>query len=232
MKSSPTPAVGAKIPNPYRRLRRHAESIFISYRRTDSQHAVFAIADRLRSTFGPQKVFLDRSVIKPGDEWPTSLRRAVKGAAVVLPVIGERWLTTADESGRRRIDDENDWVRRERAAALAANAAKGTAIIPVLLENAKRLRAEAFDSSLQRLAVFEPLSLTVDKWEAGLEALILRVLRLALALLQASGFSHSGERLPAGQAKLRILPAVDQARACLPLRSFGFSGSRQVGSTP
>ena len=28
------------------------ESIFISYRRTDSQHAVFAIADRLRWTFG------------------------------------------------------------------------------------------------------------------------------------------------------------------------------------
>jgi hypothetical protein len=59
------------------------------------------------------------------------------------------------------------------------------------------------------------------------------LLRLALALLQASGFSLSGERLPAGQAKRRILRAVDQARACLPLRAvLGFSRSRQVGSTP
>ena len=106
------------------------ESIFISYRRTDSQHAVFAIADRLRSTFGPKKVFLDRSAIEPGDEWPKSLRRGVERAAVVLPVIGESWLTTADEWGRRRIDDKNDWVRREIAAALAANASKKTAIIP------------------------------------------------------------------------------------------------------
>jgi hypothetical protein len=45
------------------------------------------------------------------------------------------------------------------------------------------------------------------------------LLRLALALVQASGFSLSGERLPAGQAKRRILRAVDQARACLPLTS-------------
>jgi pterin-4a-carbinolamine dehydratase len=151
------------------------ESIFISYRRTDSQHAVFAIADRLRWTFGPDEVFLDRSVIKPGDEWPESLGRGVNRAKVVLPVIGESWLTTADEWGRRRIDDENDWVRREIGAALAANAEKGTAIIPVLLETAKRLRSEAFDSKLQRLAEFEPVSLTADKWEAGLETLIVQV---------------------------------------------------------
>ena len=56
------------------------------------------------------------------------------------------------------------------------------------------------------------------------------LLRLALALLQASGFSLSGERLPAGQAKRRILRAVDQARACLPLRAvlrfLGLSPSR------
>ena len=167
------------------------ESIFISYRRTDSQHAVFAIADRLRSTFGPERVFLDRSVIKPGDEWPKSLRRGVKRAAVVLPVIGENWLTTADEWGRRRIDDENDWVRREIGAALAANRRRN-AIIPVLLENAKWPRAEAFDPSLRRLARLEPLSLTADEWEAGLEALIVRVAKTTgLARLAGSDGRHS-----------------------------------------
>ena len=112
-------------------------------------------------------------------------------AAVVLPVIGESWLTTADEWGRRRIDDENDWVRREIAGALAANAVTGTGIIPVLLENAKRLRPEAFDSSLQRLAAFEPLSLTVDNWEAGLEALIVQVAKTTgLARLAGSDGRH------------------------------------------
>ena len=38
------------------------------------------------------------------------------------------------------------------------------------------------------------------------------LLRLALAVLRASGFGLSAERLPDGQAKLRILRAVDRAR--------------------
>jgi hypothetical protein len=43
------------------------------------------------------------------------------------------------------------------------------------------------------------------------------LLRLALAVLQTSGFRLSGEGLPDGQAKLQILRAVDQARKCIPL---------------
>ena len=45
------------------------------------------------------------------------------------------------------------------------------------------------------------------------------LLRLALALLHTSGFRLSGERLPDGHAKLRILRAVDRARECIPLRA-------------
>jgi len=45
------------------------------------------------------------------------------------------------------------------------------------------------------------------------------LLRLALALLQTSGFSLSGVRLPDGEAKLRILRAVDRAGECIPLRA-------------
>ena len=56
------------------------------------------------------------------------------------------------------------------------------------------------------------------------------LLRLALALLHTSGFKLSRERLPDGHAKLRILRAVDPARACIPLRAIlrflGVSPSR------
>jgi transposase InsO family protein len=45
------------------------------------------------------------------------------------------------------------------------------------------------------------------------------LLRLALALLQTSGFSLSGARLPDGEAKLRILRAVERAGECIPLRA-------------
>ena len=45
------------------------------------------------------------------------------------------------------------------------------------------------------------------------------LLRLALALLHASGFRLSGERLPDGQAKRRILRAVDRRARVYPVAS-------------
>ena len=44
------------------------------------------------------------------------------------------------------------------------------------------------------------------------------LLRLALALFHASGFSLSRERLPEEDANRGLLRAVDRARECLPLR--------------
>jgi putative transposase len=56
------------------------------------------------------------------------------------------------------------------------------------------------------------------------------LLRLAMALLHTSGFRLSGERLPDGEGKRRILHAVDLARECIPLRAVlrfvGVSASR------
>ena len=46
------------------------------------------------------------------------------------------------------------------------------------------------------------------------------LLRLALALLRTSGFTLTPERLPDGRAKIRILRAVDRARAFVPLRAL------------
>jgi transposase InsO family protein len=45
------------------------------------------------------------------------------------------------------------------------------------------------------------------------------LLRLMLALLRTSGFRLTGERLPDGRAKMRILRAVEGAREYLPLRA-------------
>ena len=46
------------------------------------------------------------------------------------------------------------------------------------------------------------------------------LLRLALVLVRVSGFTLSGERLPDAPDKRRILRAIDQARACIPLRAL------------
>lgn len=48
----------------------------------------------------------------------------------MLVVIGPRWLTLTDAAGRRRIDDQQDWIRREIVAALGLR----LRVIPVLLD--------------------------------------------------------------------------------------------------
>jgi len=73
--------------------------------------------------------------------------------------------------------------------------------------------------SLEVADLTEPeLRLEILKLRRRVEKLA-ALLRLALALLQTSGFRLSGARLPDGQAKLRILRAVDRARECIPLRA-------------
>jgi putative transposase len=72
--------------------------------------------------------------------------------------------------------------------------------------------------ALELAALTEPeLRQEIRKLRRRVEKLA-ALLRLALALLQASGFRLSGERLPDGPAKRRILRAVDRARGCLPSR--------------
>jgi putative transposase len=70
------------------------------------------------------------------------------------------------------------------------------------------------------------------------------LLRLVLALLRTSGFRLTEERLPDGRDTIRLLRAVDRARAFVPLRALlrclrvspsrfhaGAGGSRRVRST-
>ena len=169
-------------------------SIFISYRRDDSQHATFAIADRLSWAFGAEEVFFDRGSIRAGDGWEELLEGGLTAAKVLVLIVGDTWLKTADDWGRRRIDNAEDWVRREILTALQGHKEQRTAIVPVLLEETPRLHRDAFDADLKRIAGFEPMLLRAELWEAGLETLIVRV-------AQESGLTRlqrPGDRNPNG----------------------------------
>lgn len=183
------------------------QSVFISYRRLDSQHATFAIADRLRWAFGADEIFFDRGSIRSGNDWPDSLREGLEVAKVMVVVMGNAWLTTAGDWGRRRIDDPKDWVRKEIWTGLAQRKAGRTHIIPVLLNKAERVRAEALDPELQTLADIEPAKLEDDSWEIQLEELIVRISRLTgIRRRQPDG---DGDRNPNGS---RARPPKQQSK--------------------
>src|SRR5262245_42929758 len=107
--------------------------IFISYRRADSQDVTGRIYDRLIASFSQNQVFKDVDNIPLGVSFPTHLRQMLGKAGVVLVIIGPTWVTVRDDTGQRRLDDPNDFVRLEVETALRAS----LPVIPVLVSYAR-----------------------------------------------------------------------------------------------
>lgn len=137
-------------------------SIFISYRREDSAYPAGWLFDRLADHFGPDRVFKDIDSIQLGDDFPEKIRAAVGSCAVLLAVIGERWLIVTGADGERRLDDPKDYVRLEIEAALARN----VLVIPVLTNGTRMPRASQLPPSLQKLSDRHALELGPDHFHS------------------------------------------------------------------
>lgn len=124
-------------------------NIFVSYRTDDSVHAVMAISDRLMRHFGSSSVFRDQDSIALGARYPDRIRGALRRSDVVLAVIGRHWLNAEAEGGRRRIDDDRDWVRWELRTAFRQR----IPVIPVLLDDARLPERTELPGDLGELSV-------------------------------------------------------------------------------
>ena len=92
------------------------DTVFISYRRNDRSSHVLTLKTLLCEALGESAVFHDVDM-PAGTNFPIKLRGELDRAAVVLAVIGPEWLSSADAiTGKRRLDDEKDWVRPPIAA--------------------------------------------------------------------------------------------------------------------
>ncbi len=112
--------------------------VFINYRGEDSDTAAALIDRELAARWGSDRVFLDCRSIPAGVDFAEELLGRLRACSILVVVIGPRWLALTDAAGRRRIDDPQDWIRREIAEALTF----GLRVIPVLTGDAA-LPAEA-----------------------------------------------------------------------------------------
>ena len=142
--------------------------IFISYRRDDSRHAAGRLGDDLALSFGTPRIFRDVESIDPGIDFEVALDQALKNCAVMLVVIGPRWLDIADAEGRRRLDQEGDWIRIEVSRALQ----RQVRVIPVLLEDTPLPAAAALPEALQPLVRRQALPLSDARWRGDLQRLV------------------------------------------------------------
>jgi hypothetical protein len=122
--------------------------VFISYRREDSSAWAGRLFDILSAHFGRRNTFMDLDGIEGGDDFVTVIEDKLKVSDVLVAVIGIHWLTVADASGARRLDNPKDFVRLEIGKALE----RGIRVIPVLVAGAAMPRAEDLPGDLRELS--------------------------------------------------------------------------------
>lgn len=123
-------------------------SIFLCYRRADSQSVTSRIFDCLESEFGAGSVFRDVDSISPGDIFPTVIKAKLKQCQVIIVVIGTVWLDAADEKGNRRLDNPEDYVRLEIETAWKEK----IHVVPLLVNGAAMPQASKLPDSLKALS--------------------------------------------------------------------------------
>lgn len=122
------------------------EAIFIGYRRDDTADVAGRIFDALEARFGRDRVFKDVDNIPVGANFGQYIKSILPRCRVALILMGPHWVDARDASGKRRLEDPNDWVRIEIETALAT---PDLQVVPVLVNGAQMPRAEDLPATLQ-----------------------------------------------------------------------------------
>ena len=148
-----------------------AGKIFINYRRDDAIGMAGRLHDRLAQAFGQRNVFMDVDHIPAGVDFVHYLNSQVAACEVFLALIGPNWLNGKDESGARRIDNPDDFVTIEIAAALA----RDVRVIPVLIEGTRIPKLSELPEPIKPLVRRQAVEVRHAHFGRDADALVARV---------------------------------------------------------
>jgi hypothetical protein len=144
-------------------------NIFISYRREDAFGHARLVWERLEVCF-PGRVFMDVNIAL-GVNFAEEIDRRVGDCGVFIALIGKQWATITAHDGRRRLDQPDDWVRHEVAAAVC----RSITIIPVLVEKATMPDGSTLPEEIAQLTRHNALEITESDFDHDVERLIERL---------------------------------------------------------
>ena len=124
----PIPAAKRPTPRPL------GSKIFISYRRSDTQHVAGRLFDHLKTAYTEKELFFDVDTIPMGDDFKQHISTAMRESAVILVVVGQHWVNRKWNSIWRWVPllkTQEDFVLSEIELALDL----GVPIIPLLVDN-------------------------------------------------------------------------------------------------
>jgi hypothetical protein len=144
------------------------KSIFISYRRSDSPSATHTLHNLLVDNLGENRVFIDLDDIPYGARFSDLIEKEVGLCDAAVAVIGPRWLETMGEDGRRRLDDPDDWVRKELTMLLA----RKIPLIPALVDGANLPVEEELPTPLKGLNHMNAITIMPDAFHSGVKEML------------------------------------------------------------
>ena len=136
---------------------------------------------------------MDVDAIQPGRDFRKAIHENVGGCSVLLAIIGPDWLEAKGADGVRRLDNENDYVRLEIAAALK----RDIPVVPVIVRGARMPKASQLPEELRDLAYRNSVELTHARWKSDVQVLIRA---LSPYLCETDN--------PAAESEPRVLPNV------------------------
>jgi hypothetical protein len=142
--------------------------IFINYRRDDTPGVAGRLFDHLAMKYSRRELFMDVDAMQPGRDFAKQLESQVSQCHVLLAVIGPHWLDARDQAGKRRLDNDKDYVRIEIASALQ----RDIAVIPVLLDGAAMPSEESLPDNLKPLVRRHALELRHTRFAADADAIV------------------------------------------------------------
>ena len=187
--------------------------IFISYRRDDSAPYAGRLYDRLTARFGKGQVFMDIDQIGPGEDFVEVIDRKVGACGVAVILIGKAWLNASDADGKRRLDDPEDPVHLEVAAALKRN----ILVLPVLVGGATMPKMRQLPAPLAMLSRRNAVEISDSRFHADVDKLIEALERAASnadepgaasALSRRPRWSTRSFAIAAGVAVVAVVAAV------------------------
>jgi hypothetical protein len=96
------------------------------------------------------------------------IENMLASCAVMVVLIGQSWTTIPDKKGRRRLDQPDDLLRGEIAAALK----RKIPVIPVLVEDAEMPDAEDVPEEIRGLTRRNAIELTHRRWDSDVQQVV------------------------------------------------------------
>jgi hypothetical protein len=192
--------------------------IFISYRRDDAAGYAGRLYDLLAARFHPQHVFMDVDTIEPGADFVQVIQDAVGRCDALLAIIGPGWLDAVDHTGRRRLDDPNDFVRLEIEAALH----REVRVVPILVQGAEMPGPGDLPEPLVALSRRNALEMSHGRWHADAARLVAVLDKMEEAKAKGSERSIAPQSAPTPS-----MPDAGSADVVPPVEGTGAESERK-----